>query len=759
VLSAPPRIRSLAHRQALQVGLLAAGALLVSGLMEMYFSYREAMAQMQVLQATQASAAAREIDGYLNGLSDALQETTKSPWGALGFTAQRRREEYWRVMVLYPAISELKVIGSNGQELMFLSRSEPDRLADATTADSYTRNTQALRPIAATFGTPYLRNGAEPYVTLALARSGAGQERVEATLHLRVVADVLQRLDTAVAGRAYLVDQEDRLIVHPVQTEMLLARRLDSRSVVRTARAALAGPGVATTTFEAEDFEDQPVISTATFVPKSAWLLFVDQPRSLVLEPVLATLRRTAVLVAIAIVLTALISAWSGRRMARPIVELRRASARIADGDFQSPIELKTGDELELLAGDLNRMASRLGRFYEELEAQVAERTEQLVLARDVAERASQSKTRFLAAASHDLRQPMHTIGLLVGVLITRLHDAEQVAIAGKLSESVTTMERLFSSLLDISKLDAGVVRAQMQPFSVQNLLDRLAQRFELVAADKALRLRFRPRSDIVHSDPDLLERCVGNLVANALNYTPRGGVLVGCRRRGQQLAIQVHDTGVGIADGQLNEIFDEFIRLPGSELSQARGLGLGLAIVKRTAELLGHSVNVRSRPQCGSMFEMVVPLISAGAGAAASDRDAISPAGLLNNLFALIVDDDAGNCGALQALCTGWGCLVAAAASSELALQELGRHLRPPEIVLTDLMSGSTIDGLALVAKVREQQEETIAALLITADTSAEVMERARAAGVAVLHKPTTPQRLHQAMCQALRPGAGVSG
>jgi signal transduction histidine kinase/CheY-like chemotaxis protein len=740
------------------VGLLAIGALIISGATEMHFSYREAIVQTQVLQAAQATAAVREIDQHLEELTAALSDITKSPWGARGFDPARRRADYRRVMVLYPSIAEVVVRDAAGHALLRLSHAEPDAIdADAwarqpSPADMPPDDAQAAPPLAARFGAPYFDNGSEPYVHVDLAGGRPWQGRVQATLHLRLVAEVLDRLDNVVDGQAYLVDSRGQLILHPEQTEMLAQRNLNARPAVVAARAALGAGSSRTATLDTQGLRGRDAIATATYSKKTGWLLFLEQPRATVLKPAFDTLRRTAALVALAALLTGLVSAWSGRRMARPVVALREASARIAGGDFDTPVVLKTGDELELLADDLNTMAGRLRGFYEELEERVASRTLELMQARDTAERASQAKTRFLAAASHDLRQPMHTIGLLVGVLANCLREADQLAIAGKLGTTVEAMERLFSSLLDISKLDAGAVQVTWETFPVQDLLDRLAQRFEMVANERGLQLRVHRCSAIVRSDPGLLERCLGNLVANALNYTPSGRVVVGCRRRGSALAIQVHDTGPGIAAEHQQLIFEEFIRLPGVDAVQARGLGLGLAIVRRTADLLEHRLALKSGPGLGSMFEMSLEQLPACMPPLPRANEAPYAGGEMQGVFALIIDDDEGNRAALQALCTRWGCHVAVASDAEAAMSELDRHLRAPDILLTDLKLNGLLDGLDLVGRLRAALEEATPCLLLTADTDASVLERARAMDVHVLHKPASPDRIYAAACTALR-------
>jgi signal transduction histidine kinase/ActR/RegA family two-component response regulator len=746
----------LARRQALQIGMVAISLLAVSGLSEMWFSYREARQQLARLQTAQAEAAAREIGQYLQGLEAGLRDTAKFPWGAEGYGPARQQQELHRLMVLYPALAEVRTVDGAGRLVVAVSRTEPDRTGPGTLGGR-APSVQAAVPGTVRYGQPFFRNGSEPYVEVSVGEQApAGDEprgTTIAVLHLRLVADVLERVGQALGGKAYLVDGQNRLIVHPTQLEMLRQRDMSQRPEQLAARRAAAARQPLPAAMDATDLDGHATLSTAVASPQTGWLLFLEQPRSVLMAPAWATLRRTGWLMGLAAALAALASAWQGRRLAQPILALRQASSRIAAGDFHTQVQLNRRDELALLADDLNDMARRLGSFYQELEAQVQQRTEQLSHARDVAERASLAKTRFLAAASHDLRQPMHTVGLLVGVLRSRLVQADHQSLLQKLGGSVEMMERLFSSLLDISKLDAGAVQPRLETFPVQDLMARLAQQFEPQAEQAGLRLRVQRCHALIRSDLGLLERCLANLLANAIRYTPHGGhILLGARRRGDQLALQVWDTGVGIAPADQPLVFEEFVRLPSAENAAGKGLGLGLAIVQRTAALLGHGLALQSAPGRGSMFELRVPRLE---GAATHLDDAPTAAVTrLQGQFVLVVDDDPDNRHALGALCQRWGCLVAVAGSVEEAHAELEKHLRSPDLLITDLCLGPTHaangspqpDGLDLIAMLRDAQGD-LPALLLTADTSAATQARARDLGVPVLHKPAGAERLAEAL------------
>jgi signal transduction histidine kinase/CheY-like chemotaxis protein len=457
------------------------------------------------------------------------------------------------------------------------------------------------------------------------------------------------------------------------------------------------------------------------------------------MAPVWATLRRTAVLVAAAMLLAWIISVLYARRMAAPIARLRRATAELASGRLGSQLDVRTGDEIQGLAEDFNAMSAQLAQSYSELEGKVATRTAELAERRDEAERANAAKTRFLAAASHDLRQPMHAIGLLIGMMRERLAQPDLRDLADKTHQAVQTMEGLFGSLLDISQLDAGAIRPKPEVFALQSLFERAALVYAPLAAAKGLALRVRPTREQVRTDPAMLERMIGNLLTNAIRYTHSGGVLIGCRRQAERLLIQVFDTGIGVAAQQYSIIFEEFVRLDEGG-AQDRGLGLGLSIVKRTADLLGIGIGVLSQPGRGSRFELSLARLPASVAGGIVATTVLPDDRSFAGAFVLVVDDDPINREVTGALFAQWGCLVATAANAEQAMQELARHLRAPDAIVTDFSLGPGANGIELICQVRAQVAEVIPALVVTADVA--VTPGAEPA-MQVLHKPVDAQRL----------------
>ncbi len=367
---------------------------------------------------------------------------------------------------------------------------------------------------------------------------------------------------------------------------------------------------------------------------------------------------------------------------------------------------------------------------------------------------ANQAKSRFLAAASHDLRQPMHALSLFVGQLRASRTSADRGALVQRIEEAVGSLSALLDQLLDLSKLEAGAVQAVQEDFAIGDTLAAIETQFAPLARAKGITLRVHATSAWVSSDPLLAQRVLLNLVANAIRYTERGGVLIGCRRRGDRLRIAVWDTGCGIPDDRREDVFREFVQLgerrqAGPVNERNRGLGLGLAIVSRLADLLGTHVELVSNVSRGSMFAFDLPMGQADAVRAPTAAAPLHIASL-RGVFALVVDDDeaarTGTCGLLQS----WGCLTLAAAGGDDAIAQLAAHDRPPELIVCDYRLASE-DGISAIARIRAQIGETVPAVLVTADTAASVLQAAQAAGVPLLHKPVSPVKLRALLTQLL--------
>ncbi len=371
------------------------------------------------------------------------------------------------------------------------------------------------------------------------------------------------------------------------------------------------------------------------------------------------------------------------------------------------------------------------------------------------AEEANLAKSRFLAAASHDLRQPIHAQGLFLEVLArSPLNDSQRTVLASARAASEASAGMLHT-LLDFSRIEAGVIEPQVEAFALQPLLAKLESELAPQANAKGLVYRTCDSGLVLHTDRALLELIVRNLVTNAVRYTERGGVLVACRRRGAGAVLEVWDSGIGIAPEQQEEVFREFHQLGNPERDRQKGLGLGLSIARGLAQLLGHELTVASRPGRGSVFRLAVPLapMPALAGPAlAMPPAAEMPARRALPLRALVIDDDAIVRVSMQQLLAGWGCDCRVADSIEPALALAQRW--SPDIIISDYRLREQRTGAEAIAMLRAQAGRAIPALLITGDTAPARLREARASGVPLLHKPTSPEQLYRSMEQVCAAG-----
>jgi signal transduction histidine kinase len=367
---------------------------------------------------------------------------------------------------------------------------------------------------------------------------------------------------------------------------------------------------------------------------------------------------------------------------------------------------------------------------------------------------ANRAKSRFLAAASHDLRQPVHALGLFVAQLQGARDPAVRERIVEKVEASTTAVSQLVEALLDISKLDQGTVEPQLSELALQPLLDRLEQAFSMSAQAKNLRFRVRPSALCVRSDPVLLERIVLNLVANAVRYTRHGGIVVAARRRGDRARIEVWDTGIGISPEEQQHIFEEFYQAAGAPDGAAKGLGLGLAIVDRLSRLLGLTVTLRSTPDRGSLFAVDVPVAAQQAPRAAPVGGPLE-AGRIEGLRVLLIDDDAAAREAAEGLLIQWGCEVVSASSRTEALGLLSAYARP-SVIISDYRLGPHERGTDVVKEIRLKLAAAIPAVIVSADSSATSFEAIAAEGLHLLRKPLKAAQLrvllHHVVAEAAR-------
>ncbi|HEX8989802.1 MAG TPA: hybrid sensor histidine kinase/response regulator [Rhodocyclaceae bacterium] len=388
--------------------------------------------------------------------------------------------------------------------------------------------------------------------------------------------------------------------------------------------------------------------------------------------------------------------------------------------------------------------ASQRARFDNAvLAVRLSQQNAELETARNAAVQADVAKSKFLAAASHDLRQPLHALTLFADALSQEANPDEMAKLTRHIGTSVTALESLFSSLLDISKLDAGVVRRNEIDFRAQDLFDRIVNDFAPLAEMKRLRLRAGSTAAHFRSDPILLEQLLRNLVGNAVRYTARGTVLLACRRCGGKWRIEVRDSGIGIPADQHEKVFEEFYQLDNAERDRQKGLGLGLAIVARLSRLLGCPVTLRSAPGRGTVMSVTVPAGVPMAEAEAAQAPA--PDGFAG-MRVVIVDDEAEVRAAMQTIMEKWGCETVAAESLREAVAKMTEAQWEPELAISDYRLKDGDDGIRVLDRLRERYGDALPCLLMTGDIEAERLKAVRESGYPLLHKPIPPGKLRAA-------------
>ncbi len=447
------------------------------------------------------------------------------------------------------------------------------------------------------------------------------------------------------------------------------------------------------------------------------------------------------VVVAMSLVTSVLIVwLYVGRNIVRRLTALSDSMLAVAGGRLDAPVAVKGADEIAAMA-------------------RAVEVFRRNTLERDGFEIANKYKSHVLASASHDLRQPLHALNLFVAQLRAESDPEERKRLVPRINAAVSSMNELFDALLDMSKLDAGVLQPNPSEFPIEPLLTRMETTFADTAREKGLRLSVVTSSAWVRSDFVLLERILLNLVSNAVRYTKHGGVVVGCRRRGGELRIDVCDSGPGIPKEQQRKIFGEFVQLGAASSERRGGLGLGLSIIDRLARLLEHPLEVNSRVGGGSRFSITVPLAvprSESTEAPASIAPVTDPA---RGKRIVVIDDDALVLDGMADVLRSWGCEVVTAGSGEAALAELTAQRHKPDLIISDYRLADGKTGIDAIERLRGEWGAAIPAFLISGDTAPERLREASASGYHLLHKPVTPLRLRAMVNQLLKGHEAADG
>jgi signal transduction histidine kinase/ActR/RegA family two-component response regulator len=722
-MAANPR-RNLFRKYALQACALVGILLLASGALSGYFTYLQAIDGIETAQRLRAAHVAGAIDAWVARVEGSMRAVVDKFPASGEPDVEDARSEIAALLRHQASITDAWWVRPDGREWLALSRMYPDAVdsgRDWSTDPRYV----ATRNARSGAGPILFRNG-EPYLSLVASRE-AGGPRLVAEVNLKFVSEAI-----AAAGGGpdviYVVDERGRMVSHSDVRQVL--RNADLRTLPQVRAALEKAPLVPTSNRDARALDGSEVLSTAVAIPRLRWTVHSEQPLDVALEPAHRTMLRAMAMILLGLIAAVAASLAFARSIVQPIHAIEAGARELGEGRLDRRIDVRTGDDLELLADQFNRMAARLQSIYEDQERRIDERT------RDLAS-ANESKSRFLAAASHDLRQPMHALSLFVGQLRHKAGTAEAPVLLEKIESSVEALQELLEALLDLSKLDIGAVTAARRPFALGELIGAVAVELAPIAEAKGLALTAVPTRLWAFSDVVLVRRILVNVVTNAIRYTHAGRILVGCRRRGDSIDVLVVDTGSGIGAEHLPHVFEEFYRAGGSDAAP-RGLGLGLAIVKRLAELLDVEVGIRSVVGRGTSFRLRLPRASPQRAPSGADE----PAGQgLHAARILVIDDDDAVRDAMQGLLRSWGCDVVAVGSGGDALARVATWR--PDAVLCDFTLPGDENGLVIVERLRDALDVPPAFAFVTGETTAETLDTIRRSGYPLIVKPAKPAKL----------------
>ena len=383
----------------------------------------------------------------------------------------------------------------------------------------------------------------------------------------------------------------------------------------------------------------------------------------------------------------------------------------------------------------------RMGRSFNRLKKDLWEQGEGLQTAKLDAERANKAKSVFLASASHDLRQPLNAMQMYIAALQSKVKDKEILRIIEDINSVSISTARLLNALLDVSELEVGAIKPRKEVFSVNNILISIFQSFLPLAKDKELDFRVVPSSLYVESDPALLERILGNFMSNAIRYTDKGSVLIGCRKRGNKVSIEVWDTGCGISDDQMSLIYEDFYQVENKERDRGKGLGLGLALAKRLADSLEHTIDSKSRLGSGSYFSVNVDL--AENKAEINNDEILMNIMNLSGINILLVEDDIDVLKATKQLLESWGCKVKTARNKDEVMNLIDEDpYTNPDIILADNLLPGDASGIDITYLIQEKLQTSIPCVIMTGDVERSHVQSIIDQGFPVLLKPIQPAK-----------------
>jgi signal transduction histidine kinase len=580
------------------------GILLPALAIEMIFSYTEGLRTIEREQTIRADAAASRVASQIDAIETQIKEVANLPWGRGGLAESDRHAEFRRLLKRVPAILEISRYDSTGRETLRVSRVSEDRVADPSAPEL--RDTERAPPDEIAFSEVEFRDSLEPFVRSTVREGKFGDGGwVNAAIDLKHVAESISRLRVEGGGGAYLVDASGVVIAHP-QVEYMLHRTIVRDQEVlgfASGRGARDTRGALRTT----SLDGRASFSSVAAIGVPPWTIVIEQPAEVVTAPLRRSLLGAMAILALALLMSFLLSHWYARRLTRPILALEAGAMAFAQGNFKKRMEVHTGDEIELLAAEFNKMADQLQEYTDSLERRVAEKTAQL-------EMANRHKSEFLANMSHELRTPLNAIIGFSEVLKERMFgdlNDKQLEYVRDIFGSGQHLLSLINDILDLTKVEAGHMALDIREFDVRAAVDNCCT----LIRERAQRSRLNFSGEVEPgvgkwpADERKFKQVLLNLLTNAVKFTPAGG-MVALRTwvEGEWLVVSVRDTGVGIAAEDRAAIFKEFHQLPLHGAAKHEGTGLGLSLSRRLVELHSGTLTVESEPRRGSTFTARFP-------------------------------------------------------------------------------------------------------------------------------------------------------
>ena len=590
------------------------GGLIASGFLEVYFGYQESWEHFSLIQQQIAASTAFKVEQYIQEIQRSMKTATKTREIVRDGITAEFRWDLRRLLVTTPAMTEAVAFDLSG-----VKRADASRMRSAPLFNANAASPEALanaRQNRSYFGPVHFTSATGPYMMVAVPIEQFAEEvigLVQGTIDLKYVGELISEIRVGKAGSAYLVTDSGQLIAHSDLSLVLQNHDVREMSHVKAAFHGAQVP-VPPSKFVSHNVQGDKVFTSYVVVPGLGWAVFAEQPIQEIYAPLYASMLRTSAVLFAGLCVALFATFVVRRRVVGPLETLRAGVSRIGRGDLTARLNLKTGDEIEILADEFDAMATNLNNAYSQLEDKVAERTAQLSTANVKLEEASRHKSQFLANANHELRTPVSAI-IGYGRIILRETQGQITELQREnVQDLLNNAERLLDmidTLLDLAKIEAGKVDCRIEAVDISELVQSVTSAIEPFLSSGKVRLRrdVSPDIPLIRTDREKLRQILLNLLSNAVKFTERGEIKISAISSANRLEVTVADTGIGVKKDDYQQIFDEFYRGDTVRSREYHGTGLGLAIVKKLVAVLGGQIDVESELGKGSTFTLAIPL------------------------------------------------------------------------------------------------------------------------------------------------------